>query len=300
MKTRKIGLVAGIFILLAALASTAHAQFINNPPRWTGTANSGTDLFFNTQVAAYRTGTTATLIVTVTNDGPTAINVTKVTVFMDWGTNYTSTQASTTNPVTIAPRTLGVSPSASFIITFTVPDTTTASNLFVHSYSRIAEFTILTNPTSRDSTRLAATNFAVYSTDMADDVALMQKLPSSLSSTSSPCASGVVGGVSINTFKTAEANSLCIQAASELTQGNQAYTRGDFAGAKTHLQTANDLWSKALSTEASSGSQTTLGGAVWGWGILLVGIAAIIGTVSGSIYIMRKRGPRSSTVTATP
>lgn len=302
MKTQKIGFAVGIFILLAALASTAQAQFINTAgPTWTGTASSTStrDMFFNQPVFAYRTGTTATLIVTVTNDGAFAINVTKVSVFMDWGTNYTSTQASTTSPVTIGPRQMGVNPSASFIITFTVPDTTTASNLFVHSYSFIAEFTVLSAPTSRGSTSLVRRDFAVYSTDMADDVALMQKLPPPLF-TSSPCAFGVVGGVSINTFKTAEANSLCIQAASEVTQGNQAYTRGDFAGAKTHLQTANDLWSKALSTEASSGSATTLGGAVWGWGILLIGIAAIIGTVSASFYLMRKRGPRPSTVTATP
>ncbi len=296
MKIQKIALLIGTFLALTLVATPAQAQFISSAI-WTGTANSGTDLFFGTTVSAYRTGTTATLIVTVTNDGGTAINVTKVTVFMDWGTNYTSTQASTTSPVKIGPTVQRVSPSASFIITFPVPDTTTASNLFLHNYSVIVEFTILTPTPTRDFRRMPADSFAVYSADQADDVALIQKL-STLS-----CTSSGFFGIAVNTFKTAEANSLCLQAISEFSQGGGpggAYARGDFTGAKTHLQTASDLWSRALSTESSSGSETTLGGAVWGWGILLVGIAAIIGTVSGSIYLMRRRGPRTASTPSTP
>ena len=75
--------------------------------------------------------TTAILTVTVRNNGGSDLNVSAVKVYMDWGTNYSCVECSETNPVVISPS----AQYRTFTITFQVPSTSIASNLFRHYYT---------------------------------------------------------------------------------------------------------------------------------------------------------------------
>lgn len=280
LRTSKKFFPIAILSLLLALTPLVHAQptlsFF-----WTGTTFAGTDPYYSTSVHAYKTGDTATLIVAVSNPFGEYINVTGARVAMDWNGNYT------TGAVLVH---INSGQQGTVTLTFTVPSPTIASNLVTHDYTITVNYTRPGVPTTQFF-NTDGTGFAVYSSDMATDISLMQQfgLPGLLTTTS------ICGSLGSATFKTSEATSLCLQAAQQADLGESLYASGNFTGARTVLQNAVNLWNQALSTENTKGSSLELGATLGGYGGLLLGIGAIIGGLSALIYALRRKGLQNAT-----
>jgi hypothetical protein len=219
-------LIIIISLLTATLTLTAtpvHAGI--STYSWIAPFYRGYDEFYEANVVAYKTGSTAQLLVSVYNQYGLEINVTDVKVWFDWNRNYSSTET---------PCIMKSHENRNFIINFTVPDTANASNLILHRYIVYVEFLSELGPGSWSD---SGQNFAIYSTDQADTCDL----------------SNIYDAYSNNFpyyyFDSAEARSLAIQAVIEATSGEFYYKRGDFATAKTRYETAVDLYDQAITGE---------------------------------------------------
>jgi hypothetical protein len=279
--------------LSALLIPLAHAQ-VTITPAWIGATFTGFDPYYcptfgscTTPIHAYKTGTTASLVVSLVNTTPPYYeNVTSVTFAPDWGIN-----ASNTTPLRI-----NAGQVKTVTITFQVPDTATATNTVRHAYTIFVRFT--TNnpglPGVQNTNSGEFTDLAVYSADQATAISLMQQfgLPStSLATTVSPCGFG--------SFKTSEALSLCLQSQQQVNLGLALYSAGNFTGSKTVLQNAVGLWNQAISTESSKGATIQQGAILGSYGSLLLGIGGIIGAIALVIYASMRRGSRSPSATTT-
>jgi hypothetical protein len=276
-------LLAIILPLLALVSPVAHAQTVTN--LWTGTAFNGTDPYYGSSVHAYRTGTTAILIVSILNTFARYMNVTSVTFVPDWGTNSTAT---ITTPIRINPGQLGTA-----TVSIPVPATNIATNLVRHGYNVYVTYTTPPpGPPGIQTTNTGeAMDFVVYSIDQASAMSLMNQfgLPSTFGFSTSPCFSTF--------FKSSEATSLCLQASNQITQGSFLYATGNFTGAKNVLQNAVSLWNQAISTESSKGGSLQQAAIYGGYGSILLGVGALIGAGAAVIYALRRFG--SSKVPAT-
>lgn len=223
------------FLLVAAALIPAYADVSTRT--WLGTAYTGVDKYYDqsTTVYAYQEGTTAVVAVTVTNSNATStkgFNVTSVYMSFDWGSTYTSTQVSAANPLQIA-----IGSSRVFFINFTVPNTTTASNRYIHSYTIYATYKMANS----SNYLLSGTyshfydDFVVYSTDQAAAMDLLR----------------IITSFSAPTWTSAQAQILSNMALNETSSGNAYYAEGNFTRAKESYTTAlNDL-NTALSDEQS-------------------------------------------------
>jgi hypothetical protein len=269
-----------LILLLALLAPLAHAQPFPVSPLWTGTYFKGIDPYYGTTVSAYKVGTTANLVLAITNPFGSYINVTSANVMMDWGSNYPTTGISGNSPVRINANTQGT-----VTINFLVP--TSVTNLVIHSFTGTVNFTRTGVPGTQQLT-FDGTGFAAYSSDQATDISLMQQLgltPTLGLSGVSLCGFG-------GSFKTAEGSSLCLQASQQAALGQALYSSGNFTGSKPYMQNAVSLWNQAISVENSKGASIEQGTLFGGYGGLLLGIGALIGGVAGIIYAFRRREPR--------
>lgn len=156
------------------------------------------------------------------------ITVTAVKVWFDWNVNYTSTET---------PYVMKLYESRNFMINFTVPSTDVASNMMPHSYRIYVEFSY-DNYTGYWSYS-PWEYFAVYSTDQAEAQKLYQHLE----------AFRYMPPV----FLSSQARTLWFKAQIELRVGETDYRLGNFTGAKTHYQTAWNLYNQAIDTEAERG-----------------------------------------------
>jgi hypothetical protein len=276
-KAIRMAVVSSIIITFALVTffQPAKAQNISGNI-WTGTFYSGYDPYYQSSVKAYNPASTATLTIQVSNGGFSPMYVSAVKVRMDWGQNYTASAT--------FPQIISNSGSATFRISFNVPDTTVASNLYVHSGKSIVEYS-----TSLGGTTTAVTSdacgygngcFIVYTSDQSADINLMRRFggPSQFP-TSFLC--GSLAG-----FTTQQANALCLQASKQLVIGLNTYSQGDFSGAKGPLTDANNLMDQAISAQSSQGPWGDLSTTVGGWGLLLLGISGVIGVVA---YALRRR-----------
>ena len=266
-KIFKIAAVAVAVLALAAISSltaTAHAQI--GPCTWIATTFTGQDPFygFNT-VYAYTTGTTATLQVTVHNSffgAPPTVTFTYYNLAMDWGQNYTGT-------ISVA---VPYGQTVMFTITFTVPATSTASNLVTHAGTLYLNYTTSTGTNSQTSDSVPA--MAIYTSDQAAAMSLRQQV---IFLQLSGCGSG--------NFKSSQAYVDCAQATQQFSLGQNAYAGGNFGAAKTDFQNAVNDWNNALFTETNAGGGLELASSV---GTLLLGVGAAIGAVAVMIYVIRR------------
>lgn len=276
LKASKAFVTAALLSLLTILTPIVQAQ----PTLalfWTGTSFSGTDPYYGTSVKAYKTGTTATLLIAVTNPFGEYINVTGANLTTDWGGNYPTAGISSASPVRINAGALGT-----VTISFPVPLTTVASNLVTHSYTANVNYTRRSTP-GMQSFSLDGTGFAVYSADQAAAVSLMQQLGLPSAFGTSLCGFGT------SNFKTSEGASVCAQATQQASLGVALYSSGNFTGAKTTLQNAVSLWNQAVSVENSKGASLELGATLGGYGGLLLGIGAIIASIAAIIYALKRK-----------
>jgi hypothetical protein len=278
-----------VLLALAALAPLIpHANAQANTVTWQNTTFKGLDPYFCTNfpsacgggafgIAAYKTGTTASVSMSLTNSFCSSVKVLYTQLQMDWGNNYTANGL----PTTIGMGTVGF-----ITISFPVPATSTASNLIPHEALSGGSFMNYTSPCTTGTQKTSLSNFgllppavAVYSSDQADSIAAFQQLTALAGS----------GGTGLaTTFKTPQGNALFQQAAQQATLGVQKYTTGNFTAAKASLQSAVSLWNQAISAENSHGNTLELNGGLSSYGSLMLGVGAIVGGVGAIVYAIRR------------
>jgi hypothetical protein len=223
------------FLLVAAALIPAYADIYDRA--WIGNTFTGTDNYYGDgTIYAFKEGTTAVLAVTVRNTNTTSrFNITSVYAKFDWGSTYTSAQVSTANPATLA-----VGATRVFFISFAVPNVTDVSNLYRHSYTIYAEYTVK-NATGTNWLTGAPiyqgfyNDFVIYSTDQADAMNLAQ-----IVGTFNAPSSG---------WQSYRARILYNRAVNETNSGRLYYAEGDFASAKQSFAAALDDINSAWSTE---------------------------------------------------
>jgi len=126
------------------------------------------------------------------------------------------------------------------MIEFTVPTTPTTLNLVLHRFEIVVvNIANIKDPNARQDViwNWSGYDFAVYSADQADAQELFQESLDKIAY--------------YPDFAQFEANRLRVDASTEFSTASTYYDRGDFANAKKHLQTALDLFDKALETEVN-------------------------------------------------
>lgn len=197
------------------------------------------DPFWNSYyLTVFPEGTNATLTVTVYNNygWANSLNISAVKIYMDWNTNYTSTECSETNPVVISYGT-----SRTFLISFEVPSTAVASNLFQHGWTiyvdQVNATSGPTEVTSHDT--WYGSGFVVYSTVQKEAMNLYDEI------------NMLSNYYYYYSFGSIEAQSLWYNGSIHYEIGEDSYESGNFDSAKTHYETALNLMNQAIDTETA-------------------------------------------------
>jgi len=228
-------LVFASVMLALGLASTITVNIVHaniESASWLGSFYTwGTDSYYGTRVYGYEENSEAMLLIEVKNHLTTLMNVSEIIVGFDWSINYTTTLAS--------PVALEADETRFFTATLTVPNTTIASNLFLHGYTVYVKHVNVTGGLVGTMTKAYTSEanrlFAVYSEDQADAREM----------------SNIISGISAPTggFNSTAANLSWIKADNETEIAETLYAQGDFAGAKTHYSRALDFINQAFITE---------------------------------------------------
>jgi len=229
---------------LALIVSLASAMIVRptkadiESASWLGsTFTWGSDIYYGRSVFGYEENTTATLLVEVENTLPLnrQMNVSAVIAGMDWNTNYTASFAPSTP--------LKSGETRFFTISFQVPMTSTASNLYLHGYKVYVKHVNstggLVDTLSADFTSSASRLFAVYSQDQID----ARQLSEVISGIDMPFFFG---------FNSTAANLYWAQAENETDFADTLYRQGDFGGAEKHYGLALTYLNQAYATERTS------------------------------------------------
>jgi tetratricopeptide (TPR) repeat protein len=236
-------LVVMAFLLVSVALIPVYADITGYT--WVGTTYTGYDEYYQRDVNAYKVGSTAVLAVRVNNTQPSqAINITSVRVAFDWGgAPYNSTQVTVTNPQLMQAKELRV-----FSIEFQVPDTSVASNLFVHSYTITVDYKYGSTTGKYEK---IGTDFAVYSDDQADAMNMKRMIDvfnSTLQNYKSPISQIYWNKTFSGSFVSIGAQILWFKAMNETLTGRRYYKDGQFDQAKTHFQWAlgniSEAWGK--------------------------------------------------------
>jgi hypothetical protein len=302
MMKEKVLLLCSVLMALAVVSAIqpAQAEAVNRGS-WIAPAYAGTDAFYGgVQIVAYKTGTTATLAVLITNTlFPTAtMSGAYMLVLMDWAT---------TNATSGAPVDIPANQFHLFEVSIPVPDTTTASNLYLHSFrvwiryshpvagvSTMEHWEITADPNMPTSN-----NFAVYSADQLDYQNLRRQVMA-LGNTYLALPAGMILGMGMG--MTSDAKDSWAKAAVEAALGDISYLQGSFSDAKTHYDTALNHTQDAITSDvektasfedsvigfvdAGKSCLSMLGIAfpIFGVGFLLMGIGVVI-------YLIRRSKP---------
>lgn len=283
MRRLNVILLATVMVAFALFSTVnfAHASITGH--NWFGAViKDETDSFLGHVSAGYRAGSSARLVVNVNNHLPKQMNISAVKVWFDWGINYTSTEANITNVYAIPTGT-----SHLFTVTFTVPDTTIASNLVKHSYKIYAEDVNATSGSKKQlnsNSPLSGSDFAVLSDAQATAIETNREIDK-------------YSGYGM--FITAKARELTLMASGTRNLGYNAYQRGDFSGAAANYQEALQLYQDAWANETDSISgfeqalkdlmisgQSELN--MVGWGYITFGIGWVFIGIGVIIYAVRK------------
>jgi len=234
---RKVVAILLGFVLTMAIStatiSPAHATI--SSIEWIAPVRQGYDSFYGDWIVAYKTATDWSLAVNIYGSAALGLNISKIRVWFDWGTNYNYTYS---YPLTQVPS----GEYRVFSVSNTTPATTTASNLFPHRYTVYVEHakntsTRVLSGTLSYSWSSLGYKFAVYSADQ--DVAV------SSADRYDDLATAYAG----YTWTSAEAISLRSQATLENSRGDDYYDRGDFANAKTSYAAAVSKFEQAIAAQ---------------------------------------------------
>lgn len=214
---------------LMSMSTIGRARATVMTENWIGATYKGTDAFYGASVTAFEVGSQATVIIPFYNNWGSAVSVSEVKIVFDWGGSYSSGEIPSGMTIIVE-----AGKTKTFTINFTVPGTSTASNLFAHSY-------IISVVHNRTTETTSGYNFAVYSADQVD----ARDLKTTIS------GYGLTSGY----FHYAESKMLWLKSENETSAGDRAYGLGDFSGAKAHYTTALSLINQALSAEQSMGTR---------------------------------------------
>jgi len=294
MMKEKVLLICSILVTLSLITTIkpVQAQRVETW-MWVSPAYTGPDEFFDEDVVAYKTGTTALLTVSIRNTLDERMARTIVLVQMDWA----ATNASSGTTVDIPPNGMHL-----FQVSIPVPDTTIATNLALHSYIVFMDYnvgTVVHSDIIIDSTEPRYLPFAVYSADQLDYQNLSREYDTLWTAyTELPPQVILSQEISI----TSKAKDLFIKAAVEAALGDQSYRLGSFSDAKTHYDTALSYTRDAITSDiekagvfedalidlvdAGKSCLSMLGIAftIFGVGFLLMGIGVLI-------YLIRRSKP---------
>ena len=217
--------LASAFMVRSAFAGIESAAWLGSFYSW------GTDLYYGKSVYGYEENSTATMLVEVKNHLDLQMNVSAVMVGFDWNTNYTTSYS--------PPETLKSGETRFLTFGFQVPPTSTASNLYLHTYTVYVKYVnstggLIDTMTKPYTDRL----FAVYSKDQAK----ARESKEIMSGISAPFFG----------FNSTTANLLWMQADNETEIADTLYKQGDFAEAKAHYALALNYMNQAYSTERTS------------------------------------------------
>jgi len=191
----------------------------------------GYDSYYGSSIVAYLDGTTVYVTIPVINDYyGSNINVTAVNMVFDWGLNKS---CSRTLPVKI-----DYGKTEYFDISFTA-DISKASNAWAHTYTTYVKY----NYTYGQGTWTMGYDykFVVYSQSQKDVMDLSREY-SAYSSNYPPYNFQIIKG-----------RLLATQAGVEASQAQTFVGIGNFTAAKTHYQTAIDLYDQAFAAEEDKG-----------------------------------------------
>jgi hypothetical protein len=269
-------LILFIFICIST-PTIVHASVSSHD--WIEETYYGYDTFFENVVNAYKTGSEATLLVTVYNNywigAPfwdyRSVNVSAVKICPDWNINYTSIEVDESRPMIIEPLQYHT-----FTITFTIPNTTIASNLKAHNYRIYVEHVNSTTGAKKvvDTWIYSDSNLASYSATQTIAQEIAQKY----------------ANLPLPTFNYPEAQALWSQSMIEENIAQANYMHGHFVEAEFHYQAMDELALQAFNVESSEGAKAantltthananmmqSYGFIVLGLGVILFGIGMIL------------------------
>lgn len=276
MKKIKIATLLCLALILSGIISStiiAPAKASIQAYNWIGAEYRGYDSFYGTDITAFETGSTATLTVSVYNDfwpdwwgWYLPINVSKVMVSFDWGTNYTSTEANEANPAL-----LKILEARTFKISFTVPSESVVSNLVTHSYTiRIEHINSQGDLVGTWTTY--GFDFAVYLNDQTTAQRSHRILTTIFNASTASLPS--------------DSRKLLMKARNQTAVGEIYYGLGNFVQSKQEFESALNTANNALSIEPSDFDQSKMNFynsfSIISWAFLLIGIGTIligIGTI---------------------
>ena len=243
-------MLTATLVAVTFLPYQVRAQPFVNSTTWFGALyqSSFTDPYYGAYgLHAYTAGSTVTLYVPVQAVSYISNNtyVWSVSFKSDWGGVYFST-----NPF---PQVISPGGTYTFKITFSAPDTSTASNLYPHSGTIDVNYSGWSSGPRNDQTSNACGYsssgcYVTYSSDQVTDTRIMQRFGSS--------GFGSLLCGSFAGFTNSKANYLCLSAVQTAQNGTLTYASGDFSGAVPILQQANSLMNQAISAENDASAQS--------------------------------------------
>lgn len=239
--SRKIVAIISLMALLLLIptqianAGIDHFSWIN--------PTLGEDPYYDDDVIAYKTGTWWNISLSIYNDYLTPppppriylpINITAIKVYFDWGKWYNYTLST---PIRLEPFDVKV-----INVGNVTPPLTEAPEFWLHSYTVYVEY-LPEGATAVSTWTSSGDSFAVMSDDHFTAFQLYNKLIW-LKGSSIP----------MMYINVTEAQVLMLKAFMEYTSGEQYYTSGAFADAKTHLQNADNYFNAALTAWSVQGT----------------------------------------------
>lgn len=228
-------ILISLFVTTTISSANASIQQIEWRPIWgfKGLDNS----IYQINIIAYEAGSTATILIPVYDDTGNPIIVSSVKVEFDWGVNYTSTEVSLNNPVSIPNLSM-----ETFTVMFTVPSTTSVLNTIAHTYKIYVELINATSGPKRIvdtwvanwDTWFPSYKFVVFSPD--------QVIVTDLNFKYNAYKNAFPPGI----FTSRNASLVAGQAEIDGAIGQQYYASGNFSLAKSHLQKAINLYLQAI------------------------------------------------------
>ena len=298
MKGKIAAILCLLILPLIPLAVIAPAKAADGA-RWVEPAYVGLDVYYDTNIVGYLTGTNWNFTFSWTNGGSNPINVTALRMYFTWGKNYSSTY---TTPLVVAAGATQI-----FNLMNMTPTLAEArEQIGPFSYTVYVHHANNTVAPYNDMVieRASGDNFAVLSADHLACLNLWAKYAMFFGD--GPLMMLPQGGTFPFGANITEAQVLFTKAMFELEQGYLIFQAGVFGAAKTHLQTGDTYFSDALTAwndrgtaiedadlaykEAQTTYYTALGDAnkmnAYGW--ILFGLGWMFIGLGIIIYAFRK------------
>lgn len=235
-------LIAALMSLALQVQAQVTVDGITITPKWMGFTYLGDqDSYYGEgiDIVAYEENSIVILSISIYNAFTGApskqINVSAVEISFDWETGTYS--APSTIVSVIDPVEIPWQKTRTITFNFTLPSTSIATNLYLHSYTITVEHRNYPSEAKYDDVTLFDTNFAVYSTAQADAVELNK----------------ITGSMTNPYYQSTRARLLWLKSSNETDTAARYYSKGDFSNAKAHYQTALDLRNQAYTAEESYG-----------------------------------------------